>query len=143
MGLLFSRECEYALQAILYMASKRPRERTSIKEISSRLETPSHFLSKILQNLTKKNLLVSFKGPSGGFALAKPAHRLKLLEVVKAIDGNDLFEKCAMGFPECSPSNPCALHEHWKQLRAGLEDVLAKKSVDKVSMEMKRLEYRR
>ncbi len=142
MGLIFSRQCEYAIQAVLYLALREPGEWASIKEITSHLRTPAHFLAKILQVLRKKKILKSLKGPTGGFALAKPADEIKLLDVVRAIDGDDLFEKCAMGFPECSLENPCALHEHWKQLKTGLERILDTQGVAEVAHEMKRLEYR-
>jgi Rrf2 family protein len=143
MGLIFSQQCEYAIQAVLYLALKEPGEWASVKEIRDRLRTPAHFLAKIFQDLTKKNILLSLKGPTSGFALARPAEQIKLLEIVKAIDGNDLFEECAMGFPDCSPESPCAIHEHWRQLRSGLEQVLANKGVAEVAHEMKRLEYRK
>ena len=143
MGLIFSRQCEYALQAVLYLALKESGEWTSIKEITNRLKTPAHFLAKILQDLTKQNILVSLKGPTGGFALSRPAEEIKLLEVVKALDGNDLLEKCAMGFPECSASAPCVIHEYWWQLREGLEKILANKGVAEVAKEMNRVEYRK
>ena len=142
MSLIFSRQCEYALQAVLYLALKEPGEWTSIKEITDRLKTPTHFLAKILQNLTKKNILISLKGPTGGFALAKPAEDIRLLEVVTAIDGNGLFEKCVMGFPECSSDYPCAVHEQWDELRSGLERLLANKGVAEVLQMMKKPEYR-
>jgi Rrf2 family protein len=93
MGLIFSRRREYVIQAILYLALKEPGVWTSINEITDRLRTPAHFLEKTLQDLTKKNILLSLKGPTGGFALARPAEEIKLLEVVKAIDGDDLFQK--------------------------------------------------
>jgi Rrf2 family protein len=110
MGLIFSRQCEYAIQAVLYLALKEPGVWASINELTDPLGTPPHFLAKTLQDLTKKNILLSLKGPTGGFALARPADGIKLLEVVKAIDGDDLFEKCAMGFPDCSSEAPCAVH---------------------------------
>jgi len=128
---------------VTFLALKAPSERTSIREITRRLRIPAHFLAKILQDLTRKNLLVSLKGPTGGFALAKPPEAIRLIDIVKAIDGNDLFEKCAMGFPECSTSNPCAFHEEWAELREGLERLLASKSVLEIARKMGKPEYRR
>jgi Rrf2 family iron-sulfur cluster assembly transcriptional regulator len=142
MGLIFSRQCEYAIQAVLYLALREDGQWASIKEITAHLKSPTPFLAKILQRLRKKRILKSFKGPTGGFALAKPAEKIKLLDVVMAIDGSDLFEKCAMGFPECSPANPCAIHEHWGRLRDNLHRVLTARSVVDVAREMRRTEYR-
>jgi Rrf2 family iron-sulfur cluster assembly transcriptional regulator len=143
MSLIFSRQCEYALQAVLYLALKNPGEWASIREITGRLQIPVHFLAKTLQDLTRKKLLVSLKGPTGGFALARSTKRLKLLKVVEAIDGNDLFERCVMGFAECSSGNPCAVHKDWLELRRGLERMLATKSVVEVAREMHKAGYGR
>lgn len=67
MSLIFSRQCEYALQAVLYLALRPEGEMTSIKEMTDKLGIPYHFLAKILQDLSKKGLLSSLKGPTGGF----------------------------------------------------------------------------
>ncbi len=143
MGLIFSRQCEYALQAVLYLALKGPGEWASIKEIAHRLKIPAHFLAKTLQDLTRKKILVSLRGPTGGFAFARSPKDIKPLEVVKAIDGTDLFEKCVMGFSECSPNNPCSVHERWGDLRDGLDRMLATKSLNELARDMRKPEYRR
>ena len=72
MSIIFSRQCEYALQAVSYLALQPAGKNITIKDLTKRLNIPYHFLAKILQNLTYKKLLVSQKGPSGGFALALP-----------------------------------------------------------------------
>jgi len=59
MSIIFSRQCEYALQAVLYLALKPQDELTSIRELTKKLEIPYHFVAKILQDLTKKGLLIS------------------------------------------------------------------------------------
>ena len=67
MSVIFSRTCEYAIQSIIYLALQKGVRPVNIKEISAKLNIPSHFLAKILQNLTQDQLVVSFKGPGGGF----------------------------------------------------------------------------
>jgi Rrf2 family iron-sulfur cluster assembly transcriptional regulator len=142
MSIVFSRQCEYALQAVSYLALQPEGKMTSIKELSSKLKIPYHFLAKILQNLSYKKLLLSQKGPSGGFALALSPKIITLLDIVDAIDGDDLTKKCVMGFPQCSGKSPCAVHEYWEQLREGIHSMLAKKSIAEMAKEIKRPEYR-
>jgi Rrf2 family iron-sulfur cluster assembly transcriptional regulator len=142
MSIVFSRQCEYALQAVSYLALQPEGKMTSIKELSSKLKIPYHFLAKILQNLSYKKLLLSQKGPSGGFALALSPKIITLLDIVDAIDGDDLTKKCVMGFPRCSGRSPCAVHEYWEQLREGIHSMLAKKSIAEMAKEIKRPEYR-
>jgi Rrf2 family transcriptional regulator, iron-sulfur cluster assembly transcription factor len=143
MSLIFSRQCEYALQAVLYLALKPEGEMTSIKDLSKWLGIPYHFLAKILQDLTKKGLLTSLKGPTGGFALAIPAIDITLFHVVEAIDGVELTRSCVLGFPECSGKNPCAVHQKWSELRDGIFSLMAGKSIAQLALQMRKPEYRK
>ena len=89
---MFSRSCQYALQAVLYIALHgQAKKSISAKEIAGSQGIPLHFLSKILQLLVRHNILDSIKGPKGGFSLNKPAEELKLLEIVEVIDGAERF----------------------------------------------------
>ncbi|MBI3005520.1 MAG: Rrf2 family transcriptional regulator [Ignavibacteriales bacterium] len=142
MSVFFSRQCEYALRAVLYLALKPPGEMTSIKDLSSTLGIPRHFVGKILQDLTYKGLLTSQKGPSGGFALAIPAKDITFFHIVEAVDGVAFTNECLMGFPECSEKNPCAVHNHWTGLREGIYGMLVNKNIGEMAKEMKKPEYR-
>ncbi|MGA9405899.1 MAG: Rrf2 family transcriptional regulator [Bacteroidota bacterium] len=141
MSLIFSRQCEYALQAVLYIALKPEGEMSSIKEMTKKLDIPYHFLGKILQNLSRKGLLRSLKGPTGGFALGMPAKHITLFHIVEAIDGADFTTKCVMGFPQCSGKSPCAIHEHWASLREGIYKMLVNKQIAEVAKDMKKPMY--
>jgi Rrf2 family iron-sulfur cluster assembly transcriptional regulator len=141
-SIIFSRQCEYALQATSYLALKPAGEMTSIKELTKRLAIPYHFLGKILQDLTYKGLLTSQKGPTGGFSLAMPAHEITLFHIVDAIDGNDFLHKCVMGFPECTGKNPCAVHEKWGGLRDGVYTMLVSRNIAQIAKDMKKPEFR-
>src|SRR5512139_2808608 len=110
MSVLFSKQCEYALQAVTYLALKRDGEMTSIRELTKKLGIPYHFLGKILQDLTYKGLLVSQKGPNGGFGQGMSAKEITLFHIIEAVDGVAFTNSCVLGFPECSGKNPCAVH---------------------------------
>jgi Rrf2 family protein len=142
MSVLFSRQCEYALQAVMYLALKPGREMTSIRELAEKIDIPYHFLAKILQDLTYKGLLVSQKGPMGGFALAKSAKEITLFDIVEAIDGAGFATDCVLGFPECSGKNPCAVHEQWGEVREDIRAMLVNKNVAQMAREMKKPEYK-
>lgn len=142
MSLLFSRQCEYALQAVLYLALRPEGEWTPIKSLAGRLSIPHHFLAKILQDLTRKRLLRSLKGPTGGFALALPAREITLFRIVEAIDGDGIATRCVLGFPECSAEHPCAVHNTWRGLREGIVAMLKKRNVAELARGMNKKEYR-
>ena len=122
---LLSRSCVYGLRAVLYVASF-PGERTHvpIREIADQLGLSFHLLTKILQQLTAAKLLDSFRGPRGGVRLRREAEQISLLDVEKAIDGDDLFTACALGLAECSEKHPCPVHRRWGPLRRELHDAL-------------------
>ncbi len=141
MSVLFSRQCEYALQAVLYLALKKDGERVTTGEFTKKLKIPYHFLGKILQNLTKKGLLRSEKGPRGGFSLGMPAEDITLFHIVDAIDGADFTRTCVLGFPECSDERPCSVHHTWGGLRESIYTMLVKKNITQLAREMQRPEY--
>lgn len=142
MSVLFSRQCEYAIQGILYLALKPPDKMTSIKELTRRLDIPYHFLAKILQRLAATGLLISTKGPHGGFALGKAAKDITLFDIVKAIDGTEFMETCVLGFPKCSGINPCSVHPRWGGVRDEIYRMLVGKNIAEMAKEMKKPEYR-
>lgn len=141
MSTIFSRQCEYALQAVCYLALKKEGEMSSIKEMTDKLEIPYHFLAKILQRLSRKGLLRSLKGPTGGFALGMPAAKITLYDIVEAVDGVKFTSSCVMGFPECSGKHPCAVHEQWSGLRDGIYKMLVNKHIAEVAKDMRKSVY--
>jgi len=64
---MFSKTCEYAIRAMIFIAQKSKLGRVGIKEIAEAIDAPEHFIAKILQELCRKGLLQSLKGPTGGF----------------------------------------------------------------------------
>jgi Rrf2 family transcriptional regulator, iron-sulfur cluster assembly transcription factor len=142
MSLIFSRQCEYALQAVLYLALTKEGSRVPIKDLTRKLKIPYHFLGKIMQDLSRKGLLVSEKGPRGGFALARPASEITLFHVVEAVDGAEFTKSCVMGFPACSGKHPCAVHTEWSGIRNGIAAMLASKSIEELARGMQKPGYR-
>ena len=141
MSILFSRQCEYALQAISYLALQSTGELISIKELTERLNIPYHFLGKILQDLVQKGILISQKGNSGGFALAKPPEQITFLDIIELIDGTQLSHQCAMGFAECSNESPCAIHDQWEKSRNELYKLFSGKNIAYMAKAMKKSGY--
>ncbi|NNG26319.1 MAG: Rrf2 family transcriptional regulator, partial [Ignavibacteriaceae bacterium] len=107
MTVIFSKKCEYGMQAVLYLAAQKPDFAINAEKISQVLKIPKEFISKILQSLRESGIISSTKGKSGGFFLAKSPSEIKLIDVVEAIDGLEMFNSCVLGFPECAPDTPC------------------------------------
>jgi Rrf2 family iron-sulfur cluster assembly transcriptional regulator len=130
MTVIFSKKCEYGLQAVLYLAAQISREVIPAEEIANKLSIPKEFVSKILQSLTESGIVISRKGKSGGFAIAKDPKKIKLLDIITAIDGLSMFNSCVLGFPHCNPENPCPLHDKWEELRSKAYSMLTDENLD-------------
>ena len=122
--MLLSKSCVYGLRASLFLASSQNGKYISIKKLSKKLDISFHFLTKILQKLTANNLLESLKGPNGGVRLSKPGKEIALLDIVVAIDGDDLFQECVLGLPGCGIEKPCPLHNIWTTTRDDIHEML-------------------
>lgn len=132
MTVIFSKKCEYGLQAVLYLSAKEPGQIISSDEIAQSLSIPKEFVSKILQSLTESGIVLSKKGKAGGFALAKEPGKIRLIDIVAAIDGLGIFNSCVLGFPKCSPDHPCPLHEKWGKLRTDAYNMLIEETLDEL-----------
>lgn len=130
---MFSRSCQYAIQAVLFIAlHQKDNKLVGLKTISESQEIPLHFLGKILQNLARHKILVSTKGPNGGFGLYSPANKMTLLEIVKLVDGLDIFDRCGIGLKTCSDKNPCPIHNDYKIVKNKIKTILSEKTVSEL-----------
>jgi Rrf2 family protein len=117
--MIFSRPCEYAIHAMTYLAAI-PGASARADEIARAEEIPLPILSKVLQELARKGLLDSRRGPGGGFRLSRRPELITLRDIVAAVDSLDEFLRCVTGLPNCSDETPCPLHDTWKQVRTSL-----------------------
>lgn len=98
-------------------------QKVGIKEISRAIDSPEHFIAKILQDLSRKQLVLSAKGPNGGFYL-EPGSFVTLADIVKTIDGDKLFVNCGLGLGYCSEEQPCPIHHDFKKTRCDITAML-------------------
>ncbi len=138
MGLLSTR-CVYGLRAALYVAGcQQDRPCVMIREISDELAISFHFLTKILQQLTAAGIMRSTRGRKGGITLAKPAHRISLLDVIECLDGKAAFGSCVLGLTGCSDRKPCPLHAAWAAKRKTMQTVFARTTLAALGRQVRR-----
>jgi Rrf2 family protein len=120
---MFSKACEYGIRSILFIAKQSQKDlRPNIAEIAKAVDSPEPFTAKICQQLARAGLVLSKKGPNGGFYLEKDS-KLTLADIVTAIDGNAIFTGCCLGMSECSAIHPCPAHEQFEDIRDGLKNM--------------------
>lgn len=128
---MFSKTCEHAIRAMIFIARRsKDGGRAGVREIAEAVGSPEAFIAKILQQLGRKGLVQSFKGPTGGFFLGQPTKNISLADIVRAIDGEQLFAGCGLGLPECSESHPCPLHDEFKRIRKDIGQLLERSYLD-------------
>lgn len=131
---MLSKTCEYAIRALLFIAQKtKDGSKTGIKEIAKGIDSPEHFIAKILQDLGRKGFVLSLKGPTGGFYHDKKSLNRSLAEIVKEVDGDKLFTGCGLGLKQCSESRPCPIHHEFKKIREDIQEMLQKTSLGDLS----------
>lgn len=114
--MFLSKRCEYAIRALLFMASHDPKTIHQVSDIASSEGIPKPFLRSILHQLVKAKLLLSFRGPIGGFQLAKPPEQISFSEIVAAVDGLEELETCAH-LEEARPQESiCSLSARWREI---------------------------
>ncbi|MEK9136581.1 MAG: Rrf2 family transcriptional regulator, partial [Bacteroidota bacterium] len=107
-----------------------------VRNISQSLGIPYHFLNKVLQTLTRENIVVSHKGTHGGFALGRSSNEIRLTDIVRAVDGEKFLDECVLGFPACSEENPCPVHPQWKRAKKTILEILHVKTVAALSKDL-------
>ena len=127
--MIYSRSAEYAIRAFVNLAQAPDGHYVMAKTIAEQENIPSHFLAKILQQLARKGMLRSSKGPTGGFSLRTPPGQIRLLDIVEALDGLPALQQCAIGLPECNDGMPCGIHDNWMILRSRIMDYLGKNTI--------------
>lgn len=111
---MLSLTAEYALRAVLYIADQNGGGPVRVDAMADALGLPRNYLSKTLNQLTKRGILSSQRGPAGGFRLRLDPDTLALATVVEGFDPEQGRRGCLLGRPRCSDENPCPAHGRWK-----------------------------
>jgi Rrf2 family protein len=114
----FSRESEYAVRGMVALAAASPGEALTLQEIAGQGNLPAGFLAKIFQKLVRHRLIESHRGVQRGYTLARPASEIVLRQILEAIEGPDLFDRCVFSHRRCGQEGRCIVHPYWGRLRA-------------------------
>ncbi len=130
-NMIFSKSCEYGLRAVLYICLKsKNKENIGVKEIAKEIKSPVAFTAKILQSLAKQKIILSLKGPNGGFYINNDKkNQITILQVVEAIEGKDYFDKCVIGLENCSEKKPCPIHAYFITHKKNLKELFSSKTI--------------
>ncbi|HSE39742.1 MAG TPA: Rrf2 family transcriptional regulator [Acidobacteriota bacterium] len=121
---LLSLEGDYALRSIIYLACQPSEKITYVSEIAREQLIPINFLFKILRKLVKRDLVKSFRGPNGGYMLARSPSEITFLEVIEAIDGPVVVNRCLSEATRCLLEPSCKMLNAWQRIQEHITDEL-------------------
>ena len=127
-----TRQADYALRAIKYLARLAPGEKASTSVIAAGQRIPPSFLAKIISQLSIAGLIHTARGARGGVFLSRSAADISILDVVEAIDGPITMNECTTNPGTCSFSSDCVLHDLWCSTRLELTTKLKKTTFSQI-----------
>lgn len=131
--LQLTRDGEYAVRALLYLAARPPGTTCLMAEIADAQEVPRSYLSKIMQQLVAAGLARSRRGARGGFTLARPAGEITLRQAIEAVEGPIFLNVCLIRKGECSRDELCPVHAVWQEAQRRLVEVLDSRTMDSLA----------
>ncbi|MDR6843898.1 Rrf2 family transcriptional regulator [Flavobacterium granuli] len=136
---MFSKTCEYGIRATIFIASESyQNKRVGLKDIAKKIDSPEAFTAKILQILSKDNIINSIKGVGGGFEIPRETMKeIKLAQIVNALEGDRVFTGCGLGLAHCSEDHPCPMHEKFKSIRNELAFMLENTNLEELALGIK------
>lgn len=127
---MLSNTTKIAIKAVIYLSIRSDDgEKTSLKETAEMISASEHTVAKILQTLVRQKIINSMKGPSGGFYLDRMQQNQPIYNIVETIEGPDIFTGCGLGLSKCSESQPCPIHNEYKEVRELIERIFRKKTI--------------
>jgi len=115
-----TRQADYALRAMLYLAQLEPTQRAATSQIAQEQHIPPSFLAKIISQLSIAGLIHTSRGARGGVSLARTPEEISILEVVEAIDGPIALNECTHSSGSCPFGENCPLRPLWCETQADL-----------------------
>lgn len=117
---MFSQKVEYALRAVVCLASNPETSRT-VEYVATATRASQTYLAKVIQELVHAGILRSQRGVGGGITLVKSPAELTILEVVNAVDPIVRIRHCPLGLA-AHGINLCPLHKRVDQALAMVEE---------------------
>ena len=136
---MFSKGCEYGIKAVVYIATQSLEgKRSKIGDVADNSGSPLAFTAKILGTLSKDNIVNSHTGPLGGFYIdSKQMYEINMSDIVRAIDGDSIYNGCGLGLKECNDKEPCPMHYKFVKVRNEMKEMLLSTSIHDLAVGFK------
>jgi Rrf2 family protein len=127
---MLSRTEEYAVRAVVLLATHYGQRAVNADDVASILGAPHNYMSKTLNALARHGILMSARGPGGGFSLAVAPNILTVADVVDVFaDARPIGARCLLADAMCDPTRPCSAHFRWTELTVAAREPLLRTTI--------------
>ena len=135
---MLSNSSKYAVKAVLFLALNSSEDhKIMVKDIAKPINVPQAYIAKLLQELAKKNVISSTRGPKGGFYLNEDNKNETVISILNIIDGEKRLTNCMLSLEKCNEEKPCPLHEILSPSRQKILKILKDKTIKELALDVK------
>lgn len=135
-----NRRTDYAVRVMLCLAKRPYGSRLSTQLIQDEMHTPRAFLTRIIADLSKVELICTYPGPNGGVQLARQASEINLRHIWEAIEGPLMISECIETPQDCPLNAGCPVRSRWCKLQAVIARELESISLQELAADARLLE---
>ncbi len=127
-----TRQADYAVRAMVHVGRLPLGSRVSTATISEAEKTPLPFLTKVIAHLVRSGLVTTNRGMGGGVSVARAPQEITLLEILEAIEGPILLNRCLQRQGMCEIEHRCPVHDVWAKIQHSLVKQLGSVTVSEL-----------
>ena len=140
--MILSRTSQYAIQALIFVATRPRGVPVLIRTVAEHLDVPPPYLAKIMQGLSRGKLIRSFRGRQGGVCLCEGGEETDLMQILTLIEGPGLVDNCVLGLKACGDDTACPMHVQWKPIKTEIVKLLNQQTLGKLAAAVQSGKYR-
>ena len=112
-------------------------KKVMVKDISEPINVPKDYIAKLLQELSRKRVISSTRGPKGGFYLSEEDKNHTLMDIIVALDTEKSIGACQLSLEKCNEEKPCPLHNILNPCRSNMISSLQNVRIKDLALEVK------
>ncbi|QOX61923.1 Rrf2 family transcriptional regulator [Anoxybacterium hadale] len=120
----YTKATNYALHIMAYLVQQQGKDNLSLQPLASHMNISPTYLSKILTQLVKADLIQSAPGMNGGYSLRKSKDEISFYDVIQAIEGSGALFTCEM-----DESNDCHIERVMRDAEEKMVNHLKEKKI--------------
>lgn len=127
---MLSLSTKYALKALLYLAQQQRDDYMQVKALSDEAKVPGPYLSKIIKQLSAKQLVETRRGIAGGVRFPSNGRTVTFYDVCVALGDPIVSQGCFLTKHPCDSKHPCVMHPHWSRIKREVAKFLQESKIE-------------